>query len=68
MTFEATWFGGPNDGSTLVLPDGTTRYQMTVQIPVMLNGQPLPGEYVAEQVSYPVVVTEDGQHRIVWHA
>jgi hypothetical protein len=65
---QAEWVGGPNDGSVMALPDGTQRYQMTVQHPVMLNGQPIPGEYVAEQVSCPVTPGGATGHRIIWHA
>lgn len=65
---EAQWIGGPNDGSVIALPDGTERYQMAIQRPVMLNGQPIPGEYVVDNVSYPVTPGGTTGHRIIWHA
>ena len=65
---EAEWVGGPNDGAVLALPDHTDRYQMHIPRPVMLNGQPIPGQYIDETVSYPVVAGGPTGHRIIWHA
>lgn len=68
MTFEAQWLGGPRDGAVETVPEGARTVTVVVQHPVMLNGQPLPGQYLAEEVTYPIVPGGPTGFRIIWHA
>lgn len=65
---EAQWIGGPRDGEVVALPELVDHYEVTVPRQIMLNDQPLPGQFLAEQVSYRVVPGGETGYRILWHA